>query len=88
MSVANEGREDKMGFLGKNGSDAVARFIGHICRVISRYHLKLDAAIDRAVIDGIIPPEQATVAHAFVDGAEVLCGIFQLVARNSGFGVG
>jgi hypothetical protein len=76
------------GFFGKNGSDAVAFALTHICRVIIRYHMKLDAAIDQAVTDGIITSDQATAAHLFVDTATVTCGIFQLVAKNSGFGPG
>jgi hypothetical protein len=76
------------GFLGKNGSDAIARLIGHICRIVQRYHLKLDAAIDKAVVDGVISADQQTAAHLFVDTIDVACSIFQLIARNSGFGVG
>jgi len=73
-----------MPYVGKNGSDAVFFALKAVCRVVNRYHTKLDAAIDQAVTDGKISSGQATAAHAFVDSAVVTCAIFQLVAGNSG----
>ena len=73
-----------MPYIGKNGSDAVFTALKHVCRVVNRYHAKLDAAIDQAVTDGVISSGQATTAHAFVDSAVATCAIFQLVAGNSG----
>ena len=73
-----------MPYVGKSGVDAVAIAFTHICKVINRYHLKLDAAIDQAVSDGRISSGDATTAHTFVDTATAVCGIFLLVADNSG----
>lgn len=75
-----------MPFLGKSGSDAIAIGFKKMCRVIAKYHTKLDAAIDQAEADGKITSDQATAAHLFVDSATVTCDIFILVAGNSGFG--
>ncbi len=77
--------ECHMAYLGKNGSDAVFFALKAVCRVVNRYHVKLDAAIDQAVTDGKISSAQATIAHTFVDGALATCAIFQLVSENSGF---
>lgn len=73
-----------MPYVGKNGSDAIFKAFSHICRVITRFHAKLDAAIDKAQSDGVITSDQATAAHLFVDTAVVTCDIFRLVAGNSG----
>lgn len=73
-----------MPFLGKNGSDAIFLALKHICRVILRFHVKLDAAIDQAVSDSVITSDQADIAHTFVDTVEGVCLVFQLVAGNSG----
>lgn len=74
-----------MPFLGKSGSDAVFKAFSHICKVINRYHVKLDQAIDQARTDGVITADQQTAAHLFVDTAVTTCLIFELVAGNSGF---
>jgi len=74
-----------MSFLGKSGADAVFVALNHICKVVNRYHVKLDAAIDQAATDGVIGSGEATAAHAFIDAASITCEIFKLVSGNSGF---
>lgn len=71
-------------FVGKSGADAVFGALHHICRVVAKYGTKLRSAVAAAETGGVITSDQATLAYAFIDGSEVLCDIFKLVASNSG----
>jgi hypothetical protein len=66
---------------GKTGADAVFLALSHICRVIGRYHTKLDVVIDAAAVAGAITSGQAATAHAFVDAAVATCAIFKAIAE-------
>lgn len=74
-----------MAVTGKTGADAVFLALKHICKVITRYRLKLDAVIDQAESAGVITSGQATDAHAFVAAANATCAVFELIADYSGF---
>lgn len=73
-------------FLGRSGADAVMKAHKRICAVNDAYGSKLRIAIDLSVTAGLISSADATAAKAALDGATVLCRIFDAVARNSGFG--
>jgi len=66
---------------GKTGADAVFTALKHICRVILKYRVKLDAIIDDAVVAAVITSAQATLAHDFVAAASTTCTIFELIAE-------
>lgn len=66
---------------GKTGADAVSKFLGRICRTITRYRNKLHAIIVLAESSGVITNAQATLAHAFVEDAANVCAIFELIAE-------
>lgn len=65
---------------GKTGADAIFQALAHICHVIVKYRVKLDAVIDAAAAAAIITGAQATSAHDFVATAATTCTIFELVA--------
>lgn len=74
-----------MAITGKTGADAVFIALRHICRVIVKYRLKLDNVITAAQTAGVITVDQAETAHNFVNTAQAVCTVFELIAGYSGF---
>jgi len=70
---------------GKTGADAVSFFLKHICRTLVRYQTKLNILIDQLETDLTISAAQATIARTFLTGATAACGVFEIIAENSGF---
>jgi len=70
---------------GRTGADAISFFLNHICRTLVRYQTKLGILIDGLEADLTISASQATVARTFVAGASAACGVFEIIAENSGF---
>jgi len=69
----------------RTGADAISFFLKHICRTLVRYQTKLGILIDQLEADTTISASQATVARTFVAGASAACGVFEILADNSGF---
>lgn len=72
-----------MAITGKTGADAIKAAFHIICRVLLKYETKLRAAIEAARIAGLISSSDEGLAYAFIDGAKVLCIIFEKVADYS-----
>jgi formate dehydrogenase assembly factor FdhD len=73
-------------FSGRSGADAVMKAHKKICDVNAAYGAKLRVAIDLAASAGLITADDATLAKAALTGADIVCRIFEAVAKNSGFG--
>ena len=69
----------------RTGADAISFFLKHICRTLVRYQTKLGILIDQLEADTTISAAQATIARTFVSGASAACGVFEILADNSGF---
>jgi hypothetical protein len=74
-----------MAVTGKTGADAIFIALSHICRLITKYQLKLTSAVVAAQAAGAITAGQAAAITAFIATANAACAAFQALSFYTGF---
>ncbi len=74
-----------MAVTGKTGADAIFVSLKHICRVLTKYQTKLNAAVAAAAAAGAITSGQQAAINAFIAVAVATCSAFEALATYAGF---